>query len=316
MATMNDIKKSTGYSLMTISRVINTPEKVEKKTREIIQSKIDELGYTPNRSARSLVSKKTHTVFLYVRLDLQTDNPFFLTVVSTIGEILGNAGYSLLISRKKYNNESCDGVIAVGMTLEEEEELIALQDKIPVVLFGNNDKIKNCVDIDNYLGFYNMCKHVLSKGYTNTGYIGINQDKRYAHERTTGYKNCLQDSSIKLNSKTVKLVDNDENEGYLAATEILKNNQVEVLICASDLLAMGALRAAKNIGLKIPNDLAITGFDGFGNEMMTYPHITTMRQPISEAGVKLAELMLKVISDSNSKQSVKLLPKIIENMTL
>lgn len=316
MATMNDIKKSTGYSLMTISRVINTPEKVDKKTREKIQSKIDELGYTPNRSAKSLASNKTLTIFLYVRLDLQSNNPFFLNVVSTIGDVLGDAGYSVLISRKKYQNQSCDGIISIGMTLEEERDLVAAQDKKPVILFGNNDLFKNCVDIDNYLGFYEITKYVINKGYKDIGYIGVNQDKKYAIERTCGFDTCIKDHNIEIKKQNKFLVDNTENDGYLAATDILNGKDVKVIICSSDLQAMGALRAAKKLNLRVPEDVAITGYDGLGNEMMTYPHITTMRQPISEAGVKIAELMLDVINGNDKSNKIKLLPQIVENMTI
>lgn len=297
MATLKDVAKAVGVSNMTVSRYFSEPEKLKKETRETIQKVVEELNYSPNSVAQSLVSKRTNIIYVHIAGDIGSLHPFLLKTVQGIGEALGEKGYSMLLRRSGYVNESCDGIIAMGTTLEEEKKLVKISRRKKVLLFGNNNLFGNWIDINNHLGSKMITDYVLDKGYKRIGYIAIDNQAQYSVDRLNGFMESMKEHKILVEEDLVKRVSNHEPDGYEAAGEILKAEQVDAIICASDILAMGVMRYATEHGIKVPEDLAVSGFDGLGFENMTFPILTTVEQPTYEAGRELAIRMIHMIEN-------------------
>ncbi|OQC10230.1 MAG: Catabolite control protein A [Tenericutes bacterium ADurb.Bin087] len=299
MATLKDIAKATGFSVITVSRVINTPHLVKEKTRAIIEAEIARQNFKPNVLARALVQNRTNIIYVYIPADIDAINPFFLHVVSGIGEVLGEQGFSLLLKRTWYNNEDCDGCIFMGLSSEDEAKVFALSQIKPVCVFGFVEGVSS-VDIDNYQGLFLMTNHVLSRGYRKLTYLGIDEPRRFIRQREKGFNDAVMNKSgeLTLNYLYAK---NNENAAYKVVGNSLKQDKMpEVIVCASDDMAIGAIRAIKEKGLEVPRDVAVTGFDGLGTQEVAHPRLTTIHQPIYEAGKALAHRIIALIESKNN----------------
>lgn len=298
---------------MTVSRYFNDPNRVKPQTREIIQRAVEEMNYSPNSVAKSLAKKCTSIIYVYISPDLEVLHPFVQLSVASLGERLGEHGYSFLLSRRLYIDESCDGIIAIGLTLSEESVLASFKKK-PLVIFGNNRETANWVDVDNYRGSYEMTRFLLGKGCRRVAYIGVSQDKRYGHERWAAYRDCMEEKGAGYDEALVRMCDNKESFGYKSTKSLLEAGVApEAIECASDLLAIGCIRALNEAGIAVPSQMLVTGFDGLGYEKIAHPHITTVRQPIYEVGIKLADMMIDILRGKAPSQGLYLVPEIVEH---
>lgn len=293
MATIKDIAQATGVSAMTVSRYFNEPEKLKPKTYEKIKQAVEEMGYQPNMVARLLATKKTNIICVYIAGDIDALHPFTLQAIAGISERLGENGYSMLLSRDGYEKQNCDGIIAMGLSVEQEDELLEHSDNKAIILFGNSTHRTNWVDIDNYRGSYMATEHMIKCGYKKIGHVGIDNEMSYSDDRYKGYLDCLKDHSLEVPQNGVELVPNHEEDGYKAATSVIGN--VDALVCASDVLALGIMRYANEKNIGVPDELGVIGFDGLGYEKLVTPNITTIEQPVYEAGKALADRMVEVL---------------------
>lgn len=313
MLTLEDIARKAGFSSMTVSRYFNDPSRVKPATRAIIRRVVEELNYSPNSVAKSLAKKCTSIIYIYMAPDLEVMHPFVQLSVAALGERLGEYGYSFLLSRKMYTDESCDGVIAIGMTLSQENVVAHFQKK-PLVLFGNSKETSNWVDVDNYRGSYDMTNFLLDKGCKKIAYIGINQEKRYGFDRFSAYRDCMNARGDSFDESLVRMCDNKESAGYKSTKSLLEAGiRPDAIECASDLLALGCIRALNEASVSVPDDMMVTGFDGLGYEMIAHPRITTVRQPIYEVGLKLADIMVDILRGNAPHKGVYVVPEIVEH---
>lgn len=298
--TLKGLSKITGYSTITISRALNKPELVKEKTREKILFAIQKYHYSPNNVAKALVYNRTNIIYLYVPYNLDPTNQFVLQVSAGISGYLGEHGYSVLLSKKWYQHEAVDGLILMGLTLEDEASLKTLALEKPLVLFGHSDDV-DCIDVDNKVGMEMISEHVIDKKYKNIAFIGINENKKFTQDRYEGFLHAMDKHDIKHDKRNMVFTDNNANSGYLTALNLLRSNpQIDCIICSSDDQAAGVVQAANELGRSIPNDLGVTGFDGLGKELIIKPQLTTIHQPIYEIGVELAKLLLKKINHPRS----------------
>lgn len=313
MATIQDVANKAGVSTMTVSRAFNDPNKVKQKTRDKIMAIAKEINFHPSSVARSLAKKCTNIIFVYIPKGLFSTEQFVSQTVTAIGERLGESGYSFLLGRKLPEGESFDGVIMMGLSRDEEKDVLHAKtiDK-PIVLYGNSDDFDAWVDVDNYSGEYAAVEYLISKNRKNIAVVAAPQKMRYAEERLKGYKDCLKEHGFSVSEDMIAIGEVNENGGYLAAKGLLeKNINIDAFACATDTMAIGVIRALKEGGYKIPEDVAVIGFDGFGHENVVTPKLTTVRQPLFEAGVKLADTLLSVI-EGGALQRIKILPTLIK----
>ncbi len=302
--TLKDLAQITGYSAITISRAINTPEKVKKATRDKILAEIEKHRYFPNNVAKALVYNRTNIVFVYIPNDLSPTNQFVMQVNAGISEYLGKHGYSLLVSRHWYHQEAADGLILMGLSESDEIALRSLAKEKPLVLFGHDPWV-DCIDIDNFEGMRLITEFAIKTGHLQPAFFGINQAKKFTKDRYLGYQKALAEQHIIENKSHVIFTDNNSDAGFKEATTLIKKYpEINCIICSSDDQAIGALRAAQEMGKRVPEDLAITGFDGLGSELVTYPKLTTIHQPIFEAGMELAKRLLEKIKHPDNQGPV------------
>lgn len=295
MATIKDIAQATGVSAMTVSRYFNEPDKLKPKTYEKIKEAVERVGYQPNMVARLLVTKKTNIICVYIAGDIDALHPFTLQAIAGIGEKLGENGYSMLLSRDGYEKHNCDGVIAMGLSIEQEKELMQHSNEKAIILFGNSSHSSNWVDINNYHGTYMATKYMIERGYRKIGYIGVDNEQEYSLERHQGYIDCMNEFGVKIPKNADVKVPNHEDDGYKAISDIWEQETVDGLVCASDALALGVMRYANEKDIDVPNELGVIGFDGLGYEKLVTPNLTTIEQPVYEAGKALAERMVEVL---------------------
>lgn len=311
MATINDIARLTGFSPMTVSRVFNNPEKVKPKTREIIMRVVEEQDFHPNNVASSLARKCTNIIFVYIPKGLFATEQFVSQTVTAIGERLGERGYSFLLSRELPRGEGFDGMIMMGLSHDEEREILKAKSvSKPVVLYGNSDDFPAWVDVDNYRGARLAAEHLISHGHRSIALIGAPQKMRYAEERLNGYLDCLSEHGLSTDGRMTVIGEANEQGGYLCATELLDRGiKADAIACATDTMAIGCIRALKERGISVPDEISVVGFDGFGHENIITPRLTTVRQPLFEVGVKLADTLISIL-EGGQPQRIKILPEL------
>jgi len=294
--TLKDLAKITGYSTITISRAINHPELVKEKSLEKILHAISKYHYFPNNVAKALVYNRTNIIYLYIPYDLGPTNQFVMQVNAGIGSYLGDHGYSILISKKWYQHEAVDGLILMGLTIEDEENLKNLALEKPLVLFGHSDSA-DCIDVDNIKGMEIITEHAIQQGYKNIAFLGISESKKFTKDRYIGFKNALERDGRKENPNYTAFTDNNSEAGYMAGLRLLtKYPEIDCFVCSSDDLAAGVIQASRLCDREVPKTLGVTGFDGLGTDLIIKPNLTTIHQPIFEVGVELAKLLIKKIT--------------------
>lgn len=312
MATIKDVARETGVSAMTVSRFFNEPDKLKPKTYEKIKLAVEKLDYQPNVMAKLLATRKTNIICVYIADDIGALHPFNLQAIAGIAEKLGENGYSMMLCRDTYEKQNCDGIIAMGLAKEQEEELVNRSKEKAVIMFGNNNQSTNWVDIDNYKGSFMATEHMINCGYKTIGYMGIDNKQRYSDQRHQGYLDCMKKYGMEIPKFADIKVHNHEEDGYKGAQIIFENGMVDGVVCASDVLALGVSRYANEQNINVPSQLGITGFDGLGYEKLATPNITTIHQPVYEAGKFIAERMVEVLNAGEYTGTEKFIEPILK----
>jgi LacI family repressor for deo operon, udp, cdd, tsx, nupC, and nupG len=293
---MKDVAKLAGVSIITVSRVINSPELVKKKTRLKVEEAIKELGFLPNHVARALVQNNTRAIYLYIPKELNLSDPFNMHLVAGVSEALSEEEYFFQVKRDLEFTRRCDGVIVMGLE-RNEDKLINEKIKVPYVIFGQTDLRVDSIDIDNYRGAHMMTEYLIENGHKRIGFLKIKEDKKFTFDRYEGYKRALEHNGLPFEENLIIESNNTESDGYEKSYKLLKEQEISALFCSSDVLAVGALRAAKSLEIMVPKDLSIGGFDGLIYDLISEVPLTTIRQPVFEAGKKLSSLLLKRIEN-------------------
>ena len=317
MITIKDIAKMANCSVMTVSRVLNDYKYVNEDLRKRVQEVIKSSGYVQNNVARSLVQGCTHTICLYIPSELNSSETFVAQTLSAISEKLGNCGYSIMLQRQIPHAQNFDGLIAVGLNIDDEEKFMRFSSLKPSVLYGNSDAFSEWVDVDNFMGMYKITKMVIEKGRKNIAYVGFSYNARYVVQRKEGFIKAMQDSGFDINEDMMLATDNTEADGF-SACETLMNmeNPPDAIVFASDLIAVGGVHALNRRKISIPKQVAVTGFDGFGLENMVFPKLTTVKQPLAKVGEQLAEAIMDMIIGIKLKKGIYIEPTIVEGESL
>jgi LacI family transcriptional regulator len=315
--TIKDVAKKAGVSVSTVSKVINGNYKVSEKTKRKVLKAIEELNYLPNFTARSLVLKKTQTIGV-VLPDIHGE--FFSEVIKGIDKKAREHGYHVLITSSHSDikeldevlfslvNGRVDGLIIMNPTLKTSHVESRLLKKLPIVL------LNCCADmldadiilIDNFTGAYNLTKHLLKHGHRKIALITGPEDNTDSIERLRGYKTALIDSGIEPSQTLIFQGDFTEKSGYEAMKLITSLPERPTAVFAlNDDMAIGAMMYAKKLGLKIPADMAIAGFDDIPMASYIHPSLTSVHVPIDKVGILAAEKLLNRIEGKSDAKFSK-----------
>lgn len=307
MSTVNDVAKLAKVSAMTVSRALNNPEKVSPKSLKRVEDAIQQLGYRPNQAARALATNSTGIVKMVVPERLGASDPYFTTLFAGVASILSKNHLAVLIEEDLSSNIKYDGMIVMG--LNEQSDLDFLDYPAPVVVFGKGDdyqktgKPLDWIDLNNEEASYNATRHLLELGHTDIALFKFDADEPFLDEREVGYHHAMAEYGITVKPEWV--VSGIEHTSYGAKIQTirtLRTTAVTGIVCTSDLLGIGVIQAARELGINIPEDLSVVGFDGVGYDQMADPRLTTMCQPVHWIGQRLGQLLLERIQEKSEEE--------------
>ncbi|PJN90627.1 LacI family DNA-binding transcriptional regulator [Bacillus sp. mrc49] len=317
--TIKDVAREANVSIATVSRVINGKDKVKKETKLKIEKVIEVLNFRPDQAARSMIMKETKTIGLIIPV---LANEYWAALSEAIQEALWEKGYTLIMGSDNMNPDKqqaffevfverkVDGIIMGHnlSTITEKHIEDLRKNGTPVVsLFPNSSNI-SCVTSDNLQGAMIAVQHLIKLGHKKIAYIGAAST---SVERELGYKNTLMMSNIKIDEsiiiKSDELLRNFSQYGYNSAKRLIEgNNDFTAVFCANDLIAIGAIKAFYEAGLKIPENIAVVGIDNISMASLYQPSLTTVEQPIKEMGKTAVELLLQLKGDNSQSTGKKI----------
>jgi LacI family transcriptional regulator len=319
MKGLKDIAEASGFSMITVSRAVNCPEKLKPETKKRIHEIMDAMHYIPNTAAKNLAAKRTGIIDVYIPEHIDIRDPFMMHFIVGVSEVLSEQMYSFLIKYSWKKNHSCDGYIVTGLDTNEIDDFYvrAKAQNLPVVLFGHTDIQEiDWFDVDNTGGAEEAVRYLIKNRHTKIAMINSDENKDYTVDRFQGYKKALHQSGISFNPRFVLSAQNTLIAGKNAIKKLLSTEQVSAIFCATDPLAVGAISGITELGLKVPGDISVIGFDGLGVQHLADPRITTMRQPVVEAGKILAGMIIDRIKGRSQRVTGFLPPELLPGFSV
>jgi LacI family transcriptional regulator len=309
MATIKQVALVAGVSFTTVSHVLNNTRPVSADARARVLSAVEQLHYVPSALARSLRSRTTGTIGLIIP---NNTNPYFSEVARGIEDGCYAAGYSVILcnsdddpaKQRDYLNvlltKRCDGLIVAALD-SRDNDLISKM-KVPAVLIDRapRDVAIDVVGVDNHAGGALAARHLLSLGRRRIACIGGPEDLGISRERIEGLCVGLSDGGLALAAALTRFADFSSGGGYVAARHLLalpESERPDALFCCNDLMAIGALRAAAELGLSVPEQLAVVGFDDIDLARFVHPPLTSVAQNTRNLGRITAQCLLARIAD-------------------
>lgn len=308
MPTITDVALKANVSITTVSRVVNnSSHKVHPATRERVRQVVHELDFRPNALAKGLPTKKTLTIGIIIP---DISNPYYSEIVRGIQNVADKAGYSVTLQNTDGKQEgiirsiyllrdkSADGVIFSGGIIAGYETLSILRElKERVVVIGRHQVDFPAVMVDNMGGASQAVQHLIGLGHTKIAFIGGSDGSTTTEDRLTGYRNALAQNGFHYDEKQVKQGSWNPRSGYLMAKLLLRTkDRPTAIVCANDPMAFGAIKAAKEAGLSVPDDLGVVGFDNIPLSSYFDPPLTTVEIPIQEIGAASMKMLIGLLS--------------------
>jgi LacI family transcriptional regulator len=307
--TLKQIGEMAGVSSATVSRVINNRPSVRSEVRERVQRIISETGYQPNAAARTLAGQRSNIVGLVIpqTAHILFTDPYFPRLIQGITQACQVHDYTLSLflfhavedeaklSTRILRRQILDGVIVTATQIGDPlvEEMLASE--IPFVVIGKDPtEGVSFVDADNAAGAYTATSHLIRLGRKRLATITGPLSNFASVDRLNGYLNALRDRGRPPEERWIANGDYTEAGGFAAMCELLEQKPDAVFV-ASDAMALGAMRAIQGAGLRIPQDIAVVGFDDLPQSATFTPPLTTIRQPIKRAGVIAFDTLLDVV---------------------
>ena len=311
---IKDVAKRAGVSISTVSRVINDSKVVRPETHVKVMKAIEELGYKPNAIARSLKVKNTKTIGILIP-DISYN--FYPEVVRGIEDIANMYNYNIFLCNTDMEEDKViqyfevmaekqvDGIIFMGnMVSEELAHKIKFYD-IPTVLIGADYEQLPSVTIDHVAASKAIVNYLIKKGHEKIALItGKLVDPIVGTARLTGYKNALEEANLPIIEDYIVEGGHRYKTGYTSAQQLLNlEDRPTAIFAASDELAFGAIRVAMENGIKIPDELAIVGFNNIDMAAKIFPSLTTIAQPMYEMGAIGMRVLTKILNEDGPEKN-------------
>jgi DNA-binding LacI/PurR family transcriptional regulator len=314
-ATSIDIAHLAGVSQATVSRALRGSPLVNEETRRRIQAAVEQLNYKVDKNASNLRRMYSGTLALLLFEDPTADeshiNPFFLSMLGSITRACSQQGYDLLISFQQFSRDwhadfadskKADGIILLGYG-----DYLAYRDKLEKLVAQGTcfvrwgavlpDQPGVSIGCDNFHGGYAVAEHLLERGCRRIAFLG-DASSHYPEffERYRGYVDALQQAGVAVDPALQENAESTEHSGYEAMYRLITREVgFDAVFAASDLIAIGALRALSVHGLRVPQDVALAGFDDIAMASFVNPPLTTVLQDTRQAGEVLVDSLLKLI---------------------
>lgn len=314
--SIKDIAKAAGVSYSTVSRALHDSPLISQEVRVQIQKIAESMGYTPNALAQSLQSHQTNSVGLLITT---ISDPFFADVVHGVEEEAKNAGFSVFLATtnnepdaeiniiETFNRRRVDGVIVASSRIGPGYANRLEQIRIPVIMVNTEaeeeGKFIFSASVDDYAGACQAVNHLIGLGHRRIAYLGVSNRNVSNKHRLEGYLDTLKKNSIEIQPNWIIINDDtspgelplDFKIGQMLGTEILKTD-VTAIFCYCDTIAAGVMDTCHRVGLSIPHDMSIVGFDDNFICEILYPPLTTVHQPEIEIGHKAMKMLINSLA--------------------
>lgn len=311
--TIRDVAKRAKVGIATVSRVLNGHPSVRPETRERVLAAIKELNYSPNTAAQTLSRGQTNAIGVFVPFFTR---PSFVQRLIGIQTVLEAENYDLVLfsvnSAETYHERlrqvilqrRVDGMLVVSMVVPDEHLLLMKQIGIPVVLIESCSDRISCVTVDNILGGQLATEYLLSLGHEHIAFLGHQRENPFGfsaiNERYIGYKYALSEANLDMPDTYHSFAPLERHGKHAALEQALDLLRLPApptaIFATSDTQAAGVLEAARQVGIDVPDQLSVIGFDDI--DIATYLNLTTVRQPMMETGKRGAALLIQHLQDN------------------
>ncbi len=320
--TIRQIAKLAGVSRSTTSRVLNDHPNVSPELREKVQKVIAQTGFQPDPIARSLSSRRSKIIGLVIPLAVRSlfEDPFFPRLMQGISEGCNSHDHTLSLflfhsaeeERKLHDRIShsrlVDGFVVTATRTGDPLIPELLANQIPFVVHGRHeDQRVSFVEVDNETGAHTAVSHLLRLGRQRIALITGPSSSLAAEDRKQGYLKALRQRGVHINESLMARGDFTETSSYEATLRLLPL-EPDAIFVASDSMALGALRALRQAGKRVPEEVAIVGFDDMPQAETANPPLTTVRQPIRRAGVLAVEMLIDILRNGSEAPRRIILP--------
>jgi LacI family transcriptional regulator len=308
--TIKDVAKKAGVSISTVSRVINGMDRVSDSTIKKVQSAVETLNFYPDHVARTMINKKTQTIGLIVP---QLSNEYWALMSEVIQNQLWVNGYTTLICStdnemdkenaylKMYIERRVDGIIYCAssdhVTGNQRQIDMLKQSGIPIVTMDPNVTGVSCVTGDHLLGSFNAVEHLIQLGHHDIAYIG---GPAVSIEREFGYRKALLVNGLNINEALILIVNGQATkDGHRAMQKLhASGEKFDAVFCGNDMLAFGAIKGLEEANIRVPEEVAVVGYDDIQSASLFNPSLTTVQQPILDIGLELISLLLQLMEQA------------------
>jgi LacI family transcriptional regulator len=310
---MSDVAREAGVSLMTVSRVVNSKGEISPETRERIQEVIDRLGYRPSGIARSLAGGQTYTIGLVVP---DIANPYFSGIAHGVASIANVEGFGVLLCDCEEDKsleltmldvleeKRVDGVIVAAPRTATEELLPILARHQNVVVVNRQfDEDQSAIARGYVLnndknGAFSIMRYFIERGHQMIGFLAGPSSSYGSMRRLVGYRSALEENDLEVIPDIVRYCIPTVEGGKEATTQLIQDHpEITALFCFNDLVAIGALQSCHQLGLSVPDDLAVVGYDDIPMASWVTPALTTCKVNFEDMGKAATRLLIKHIND-------------------
>ncbi|QAV71047.1 LacI family DNA-binding transcriptional regulator [Salinibacterium sp. UTAS2018] len=318
---IRDVARRAGVSYQTVSRVLNDSPNIRDSTRDRVREAINELGYRPNQAARTLVTSRTRTIGVLAQ---QSSHFGPATTIQAIELAAREASYRLSITNVASNDrhaikagldylmsQSVEAIVFVtpqGRALDAVRELSV---SVPFVALHANqvDQSRHSMSVDQQAGARLATRHLIDLGHTEIMHLSGPRDWLEAEARVQGFLDEINEAGLKARAPV--LGDWSSSFGYYAGLELLRSRDFTALFASNDQMALGFMHACRELGLSIPDDMSVVGFDDIPEAAHFFPPLTTVRQNLPEIGRRAISVLLAGLRGENPGDDGIVLPELI-----
>ncbi len=327
--SLGDVARAAGVSTASVSRALNTPERVSPELRRRIEEKIKDLGYIPSGAARALVTRKSSTIGAIVPT---LDDAIFALGISSLQRRLAHLNYNLLVAASEYDWEQelretqsllkhgVEGLMLIGEAHHQELYRMLERAEVPFVNCWTYSNVSPypCIGFDNRRMAYGLVEYLTALGHRDIAMIsGITQGNDRALGRVMGVRDALESVGLSLSEDRFVEQPYGIAEGRNGMRELLSRRQYPptAVVCGNDVLAMGAVFECQSLGLGVPDFISIAGFDDLNFSAHLQPGLTTVRVPSIEMGQRAAEYLVQRIAGKHPLEHVQVEASLVVRAT-
>ena len=319
--TIQDIAQKLGVSVSTVSKALNNYSDVSQETRIRIQDAAREMGYYPSVAAQSLRSRQTNRIGLVVNYPVATVGDYLAELIIGAAQAAEQESFNIILYTtvadqfdrlaRVCRGREVDGLLLLWVKQIAKSAELMQSEKVPFVIVARrvSEQKLPFVVADNYGGALALTRHLISLGHRRIAFTPQPELRETNLDRFAGYQQALEEAGIPYDERLVVPIPVESQSRYQAVISLFDMPAPPSAIFAfNDNVAIEALQTAKNRGLRVPDDIAIAGFDGMNSSLVTTPSLTTVRQPVQEIGRQAVELLVQNISVNTSVPQQVVLP--------